>query len=77
MYKRLVTFNTMEHHLGRKHFKPNALILQVYLFTAVYKTGTGTRRRGLGRHVTWGRETRDLGTSSGTWGRVGRGRGGR
>ena len=52
--------------MERKPFKPNALILQVYLFTAVYKTGAETRGRG---HrdacvVTWGRETRDLGTSS-------------
>ena len=68
MYKHLVTFSTMEHHLERKPFKPNALILQVYLFTAVYKTGAGTRGRGHWdaclRTCDLGRETRDLGTSS-------------
>ena len=34
--------------------------------TAVYKSGTGTRGRGHGDACvgTWGRETRDLGTSS-------------
>ena len=66
----------------RKAFKPNALILQVYLFTAVYKTGAGTRGRG---HWDACVRTCDLGTRDeglgdikyGTWGRVGRGRGGR
>ena len=75
MYKRLVTFNTMEHHL-RKY----ALILQVNLFTDVYKTGTETRRWG---HWDACVRTCDLGTRDeglgdikyGTWGRVGRGRG--
>ena len=34
--KLFVTFGTIEHHLGRNAFKPNALVLQVYyLFTAL------------------------------------------
>ena len=47
--------------MERKPFKPNALILQVYLFTAVYKTGAGTRGRG---HWDASVRTCDLGTSS-------------
>ena len=47
--------------MERKPFKPNALILQVYLFTAVYKTGAGTRGRG---HWDACVRTCDLGTRS-------------